>query len=583
LIAEVSARRRIPEGSVRTDALGWIAEWWSAPIAASAEPIPASVGLLVGEDAGRYAIWQRIGPSTGSQPGFLALHALAIREARGSVERGTEAASDTYLDVRDRLERFVERALKGRSLPDFTKPGPIGEDNVHRYHAIQARLRLKGKWTKRRAEEAYDDARHASEWKQAVGAAEARTYALPLHFAAWWTLLDSRVRTTRDGRVKDQGWWWEMLLHALDVRKLGSLGGDRNDPTEALLRLRLRFAVSQGLAGWLRRRAHQVPSWRQVQFGLPDPDNAPAREAMVEALATVRPALGAALEGLDATDAERDALRRTLIRGDNVRTSTRGVSGADANERHARLFALGEDLGRAASDRLDGGGGGGQHTGGGGGGGEHQHVDALMARLATGASPSRDEVASLKGAMHACEDCRDRWVGLVEADSYLTAAAATPGRAGTRRVWVAAGVVLAAAVALLVVLPEPGGDQQVLLRGAASTPPVHLDLFVAPEAGSEVERFDAARDYARGDHVYFQIAADADAAVRVWVEGPEGTDLIGVQDAGVAPARLGREGASAWYRLDQAGRYSFYASSALTPGEDCAPPTCVRRVVEVVD
>jgi hypothetical protein len=584
-LASTAARRDLPIAQVRADASAWIAAWWTEVLAGLDEEVPAELGGLIQVNAAHYAVWGRVGADVDSGPGFLALHKFAIRDARGSVERGTEAASETWIDVRGRLEQTVARSLKGRSVPDFRRPGPIGEDNVHRYHVIQARLRLAGKWTKRKAEEAYDDTRHAAEWAKPFRAAEARTYAAPLHFSAWWTLLDLKTRTTRDGRLKGPAWWWQMLLHALDVEKVDELGGDRNDPTEALLRMRIRFVVSQGIAPWLKGLGIKHAYWRQVDFGLPNPENTVARESVVAALAVIKPALAEAIEAMGLSAAEEKVLKGTLIRGENVRTSIQGMTGDNANERQARLVMLAEQAGRDAGKLLGHGGGGG--VGGGGGGGRgHEHVTGLMARMASGEPPEPSQVMLLNAAVAECAHCRAHWLGTVEAPNYLAAAASEfkPVPTRSRAPWAMGSMVAMAAAAMWVVgVGLPVEDAQIGLRGAQSAAPVHLDLFVVPDGGTESERFVQTQSYHLGDTVFFRVSADQPSDVSVWVDGPEGFGELGAQPVGAKPVNLGEKGQATWYRFEGQGRYVFMASSAPPRADGvCDAPGCVSREVEVL-
>ena len=578
----VADRRAVPVGLVRSDAVQWVTRWWTERenIEEPTFALPV-VAQLVGQNAALYGVWHRVGPDGQSGVGFLALHRVAIREARGNVERGTEAASETYLDVRERLEATVDRAQRGRSLADFSKPSPNGEQNVQRYHTIQARLRLQGKWSRQRAQEAYEDTRQGQE-HSAYRQVEARTYTVPVHFAAWWTLVDTKQKQTRDGRVKGEAWWWQMLLHALDVVKLGELGSDRNDPTEALMRMRLRFAVTQGLAGWLRVWAKQHVYWRQLSFGLPDPEHVPARETMNQALAQIRPALERCLEQLDATDRERRALRGTLIRGENVRTSIRHMSGTDNESRTRRFLHLGEALGRATTDDLNGvDGGTGVHGGGGGGGGHHNHATSVMAKMASGGPPSLEDIQTLRSAVAECEHCRAHWGAEVDAEPYLHAAAqapvvSQPWAQATR--WTGAGGLLMVAAAVMLWMAAPT-QPNVLLRGAAADPTVHFDLYVVPAGGDASERLEQSRVYDAGDTVYFRVSADSPSQVRVWVDGPEGFETLATQPVNSQPQNLGGESQAVWYQFERPGRYIF---SASTSGDErCDAPSCAQTQVEV--
>ena len=68
-------------------ALGWVRTWWDEAISGLDEPPP--VRELVADNAVHYAVWHAVGPTTGSQPGFLALHRFAIREAQNLQKRRT--------------------------------------------------------------------------------------------------------------------------------------------------------------------------------------------------------------------------------------------------------------------------------------------------------------------------------------------------------------------------------------------------------------------------------------------------------------------------------------------------------------
>ena len=482
--------------------------------------------------------------------------------------------------VRERLEATVDRAQRGRSLADFSKPSANGEQNVQRYHSIQARLRLQGKWTRNRVQEAYEDTRQGQE-HAAYRQVEARTYTVPVHFAAWWTLIDTKHKQTRDGRIKGEAWWWQMLLHALDVVKLGELGSDRNDPTEALMRMRLRFAVTQGMASWLRVWAKQHVYWRQLSFGLPDPEHVAARETMNQALVQIRPALERCLELIDASDRERRALRGTLIRGENVRTSIRHMSGTDNESRSQRFLHLGEALGRAAADDLDGGNGGMGVHGGGGGSGHHHHATSIMAKMATGAPPSIEDIQLLRTAVADCNHCRAHWGAEVDAEPYLHAAAKGPvvDKPRVRATqWAGVGGLMMVAAAAMLWLADPT-PSDVQLRGAAADPTVHFDLYVVPAGGQASQRFDQSRTYDAGDTVYFRVSADSAGLVRVWVDGPEGFETLASQPVNSHPQNVGGDSEAVWYQFEQPGRYIFSASTS--EDDSCNAPSCAQTEVEV--
>lgn len=578
-IEAVAARRAIP-AEVRPEAEAWMNRWLGGEA-------PEDLHAPAAADAVAYSVWHRVGPVEGGPAGFMRLHRDGLRFSGGDAERATECASETYLDVRERLEGLAERHRRGKSIPDFRQPWSEDERNAHRYHAIQLRLRLQRKWTRERFHQEYEDPRHSGdrgEWERPFRAAEARTYALTLHFAAWWMLLDVRERRSRDGRVKGRSWWWSMVQHALDVRRVNDLGGDRNDPTEALMRLRLRFSACQGLNPWLRVWASEHPYWNQVSFGLPDPDNRQAEAAARKALEQLRPALGHALAEMGLAAAEQRALEGTLIRGENVRTSTRHMAGDAPAGRLERMGALSESAGRLAAQQLLGNGGGANGGGGAGrgSGGGHEHPHALMEQLRSGMAPSPKDLATLNAAVRECPDCRLRWTALVEQPDYFDAVVQeqamqpAPARARAGLSWVAAGALATALVLGVWALPTDSPD--VGLRGAEATPAVHLDLVQRPSGAAETVRFDPTVPLTRGDTLYFSVSAEGSGEVRVWVEGPEGRAELGRQAVGTEATVLGEDFQATWYRVERAGVYTFSASSAP---DGCAPETCVSRDVEV--
>jgi hypothetical protein len=120
------------------------------------------------------------------------------------------------------------------------------------------------------------------------------------------------------------------------------------------------------------------------------------------------------------------------------------------------------------------------------------------------------------------------------------------------------------------------------LRGAASAPEVHLDLFVVQEGSERAERWDARRAYSRGDRIYFSVSTTQEELqdVTVWVSGPEGTSQVGVGAAGLTPVRVGTDAAAVFYRVEDTGRYRFMAS--VEGMGQCPDPGCASRTVEVL-
>ena len=512
-------------------------------------------GELGEANAVAYVAWHHLGHGEAPGGGFVQLQRFAVRAAGGDQERGTDAAIATWLDVRERLDELDGRLQRGASVPDFRQPSPDPTANCWRYHRVQARLRVHGKWS-HRVSEVPGDVDLAPAPPSEV--AEARTHAVQLHFAAWWYLLSTRPRRTRSGRTKGPSWWWSMLEHALQLADVLDLGSDRNDPTEAMHRLRLRFAACLGLGPWLRRWAAGRPYWQQLAFTLPDPDH-PARHEVADALDTLHPLLATAIAELpDADTEERQGLAGCLLSGWNVRTTLRRFRGDTPPERWQRML----DLAMEAAMTLS-------HPNG-------RPGRQLLDELATaGSPPTIDRVTALAEAVRD-DEVRESWVARAEAEPYLAAVVAMPSSpAPARRGWfVAGGLVVAGAVALL--LWVPGSTPTATLRGGTAVPEAYLDLTVAHPSG-EVERLSGPLDV--GDRVYFQLAASEPASVQLWVQGPEGSARLVTQEASAEPTAVGTAAGALYYTVEQPGTYVF--SATPSPDGACEPPGCDRHVVEV--
>ncbi len=577
----------LPPGLVASAALaphaptaaGWLQAWVTAPRATDELPgLPARMAPTVLA----YAGWHADGPE-GDEAGLLVLHREALAAARGDMRRGTSAATSTYIDVRERLEGAVERARAGRSLPDFTEQGVASVARAHHYHRVQLHLRLRNRWRKERDHDLLDEERAGG----AVGppapeVADGQTSSPALHFAVFWYRLDIRERRTRDGRLKDAGWWWSMLRHGLGLQDEGDLGSDRNDPTEATARVKLRLAVCIGLGRWLRRWAVGRPYWQQLRFKLPDPEHAAARD-VAGALAILRPALAAALPDLAAAPVERAALERLLLRGENVRTRVRDFAGVDARARRQRMLDLAEVLGALAADRLVAGGRGSappsDEDGDGDGGGLScpRQTRPLLRRLRDGRSVETALLMRIQAHLEACPDCQDWWAAACETRpvTALLAAPAAPARRAPRG-WLAAGALVTLGAVLVVTVPqtppEPG------LRGGvpvAAGPSLALEVYVQASPGAEPVRLDPRAPRRVGDRLYLRVGTlGGSVPVTVWVESPEGREEVARLDATPTLGWVG-EGRT-FVALDVAGPWRVVVSS---DPDTCAEPTC--SVVEM--
>jgi hypothetical protein len=155
-----------------------------------------------------------------------------------------------------------------------------------------------------------------------------------------------------------------------------------------------------------------------------------------------------------------------------------------------------------------------------------------------------------------------------------------------RRPWIALAAVplaLAAAAVLAVRAPPPAAPDVLTApdvlaaRGAAdvSAAGVELRLYAV---GDPPERVGRGAPVAVGTAVFFEVAADAPAEVRVWAEEPTGTHtpLSTITVATEALMLPAGEELLAW-TFDRPGRVVFHAST--TAG--CDAPSCDTWEVEV--
>ncbi len=133
-------------------------------------------------------------------------------------------------------------------------------------------------------------------------------------------------------------------------------------------------------------------------------------------------------------------------------------------------------------------------------------------------------------------------------------------------------VVLAVAVGALLSVVGPAPDRPATRTRGVSDAAVPVTLQVAIDRGGQLER---ARSAHPGDVAWFQVQATG--PVTVWVQGPDGAEVVGRGDA--AGLLRGTEGYLT-YRFDVPGQYTFYASSG--DAFQCDPGrTCDRSTLEV--
>lgn len=254
----------------------------------------------------------------------------ANRNAPAGVD-GAEAAAETWLDVRDRLSGAVDRALRGRSLPDFSTV-----EEVKRYHRLQLRLRLQGRWRRAPREIPGLDMVLPHRETRTPQQVDARRTQRVVAFAACWLLADVSSGTS----TKSRAHWWQMLCVGLDLTEGAAVGPRRNDVTEAVDRMRLRLHVLRPLRRWLEAQQWPAPSLLL--------DAPPAVGAIAPTLDTLRSALVDAIEAIACSEAERTALRAVLVRGGTLRNRLRHF-GTDRTARRAQLWSLAARIGEAAA------------------------------------------------------------------------------------------------------------------------------------------------------------------------------------------------------------------------------------------
>lgn len=562
-----------PEGAVA------LLSSWLGDVGPDLANLPRGLDVVLPANAVAYQQWH-LGGVDGAGPGFVALHRWCIRVA-GNIDRGSEAASETYLDVRDRLAGVVAACRADSKVIDLRQPHGEPRQNVDRYHKIQARFRIQGRWRRERSTVLYDDAR-ALDPQRPGGRAEARTYALPLYVAGRWYQHDA-ARLDR-GLSR----WWPALLHGLGLDDTPSSDAGRNDPTEAVLRLRVRLSACIGLSRWLRLAARDRPTWTRAHFGLPQDRANDAENADLQVfLECVRPALQESIAHVNGDAAERAALLKILVLGRTVRNQVRVFAGDTSAARRERLFELAEVAGtRASLVLLDGRGDGGGTGGGSGDDPSHAAARASMKALLAGKSLPSAQVMAFQAHIGGCRACADVWAALCDmADPDSRAAWVQPqGADSADRTWrqrpVLIAAVLAVAVGVSIAVVRPTPPPELGLRGAEVAPSVGMDLFVVERGKAEATRLNKDRRYSVGDRLYFRVySPGAAATASVWVEGPAGREAIGAAQTGSEGAWLEAAGGRLFYELDALGEHRF---SVSPDGEGpCVAGRCMTVTVVV--
>jgi hypothetical protein len=138
----------------------------------------------------------------------------------------------------------------------------------------------------------------------------------------------------------------------------------------------------------------------------------------------------------------------------------------------------------------------------------------------------------------------------------------------------AAGVLVAAGGGAAWML---GQGPYVGLRGAAGE--TQLDLRMVMERGGRTQRVSRDGICNIGEQVFFRVAANPSTEVSLWVEGPNGREVIAEIHASPEPIDLQTGRGMVSWEFERAGRHTF----VLAPigDEDCLAAACQELSVEV--
>ena len=137
------------------------------------------------------------------------------------------------------------------------------------------------------------------------------------------------------------------------------------------------------------------------------------------------------------------------------------------------------------------------------------------------------------------------------------------------RRWGVPVAVALAAVALLAVGASFQVDlDQARLRGTPVETSPDLDLRMAVERASTTMRVTDGGRYHLGERVFFRVSASQSTPAVLWVEGPEGRQIIERLQVGPKVEDVGDAQGLVSYVFDRAGRYTFGLS---TLGQEDGP------------
>ncbi len=521
----------------------------------------AEILALLVANAHAQAAWETGAPPL-HRPGLLALHAWCVQRAR-NVDRGTEIATETWLDVRDRLANAAIAVRSGRRPIDLRHPSPDLRANSERYHHIQARFRLQGKWKRERAMELYEEGQHASPSPEAY--LDARTHSLPLFVAALWYQHDTRERD------QGVGWWWSALLHGLRLQDTRLDPARRNDPLEAVLRFRVRLSACIGFRRWLNRQARSMPWLAQEHFQLPEPADASRYPAFSSLLTRILASIEPHIQTLPATNAEKAALLKILVYNRTARTNLKWFSGDSVDERRNRMCDLAEIAATSASIDLLGDDDNNTPN--------HAATRGDIRVLASGRTLPAERMQAFQRHISTCPECMGEWMAVCEVgvhEATLLAPQPPPRRA--KRMAVGALVLAVAAISVLPLWSTTPSAPQ--LRGSADQVSVKMDLLVHPRGAAQAIRYQNGAPLSVGDRLYFRVFTQVGtSAATVWVTGPGGQEVVGQTLVRPDPTWLSDEKGRLFYIFDKPGTYVMHVGPDAPP--TCDAPTCMSQTIVV--
>lgn len=149
--------------------------------------------------------------------------------------------------------------------------------------------------------------------------------------------------------------------------------------------------------------------------------------------------------------------------------------------------------------------------------------------------------------------------------------------------WLAGGLAAAATLCVvgLIAVRWPTGEPESVqrFRGGVADGAPEVDLALVVQKDGTVERLGRDAPVEVGQRVFFRVWATEGADVTLWVEGPQGTELIAEFEADTSPIDVRSAAGLIAYAFDAPGHHVFRAS---TEGKrECEPPSCSEFTLEV--